>query len=167
MNIIPTKIIPISISKVTDNVVSVKGVGSTLLTLNASRNTLWETLMSGGGTWMWDYVSDRSTNTGWIMTALQQGTAVLATNGSYSRIRGPMVCGAGWVFTCRRSRRTLCGSFYEFSSNASAYHGELLGLVALHTLVLQTCKHYHLREAKGKIICDSQSALRESGRKRR
>ena len=122
-------------------------------------------LMCRGGTWMWDYVSDRSNNTGWLMTALQQGSAVLATDGSYSRIRGPTVCGAGWVFACQRSQRILCGSFYEFSTNASAYRGELLGLVALHTLVLHICKHYHLREAKGKIICDSQSALRESGRR--
>ncbi len=85
---------------------------------------------------MWDYVSNRLTDTSWMMTALEQGTANLATDGSYSRKRGPKVCGAGWVFACRKSRKILCGSFYKFSSSASAYCGKLLGLVALHTLVL-------------------------------
>jgi hypothetical protein len=167
VNIISTNVLPITVNNVTDDVVSVKGVGFSLSTLNVRLNTFWEMLMRRGGTWMWDYVSDRSNDTGWLMTALQQGSAVLATDGSYSRIRGPTVCRAGWVFACRRSRRILCGSFYKFSTNASAYRGELLGLVALHTLVLHICKHYHLREAKEKIICDSQSALRESGRRRR
>ncbi len=116
MNIILTNVLPITINKVTDDVVSVKGVVSSLSTLNVRLNTFWEMLMRRGGTWMWDYVSNRSNNTGWLMTALQQGSAVLATDGSYSRIRGPTVCGAGWVFACCRSRRILCGSFYEFST---------------------------------------------------
>ncbi len=139
VNIIPTNVKPISLSSVTNNVVSVKGEGPPLPTLRTTRHTFWELLMSGGGVWMWDYVSNRSTDTSWMMTALEQGTAILATDGSYSRKRGLKVCGAGWVFVCRKSCKILCGSFYKFSSSASAYRGELLGLVAFHTLVLQIC----------------------------
>ncbi len=110
---------------------------------------------------------NRSSNPSWMKRALEQGMAILATNGSYSHTRGPNVCGAGWVITCRKSRKILSGSFCEFSSSANAYQGEMLGLVALHTLVFQVCRYYHLLSAKGKIICDSKSALKESSQRRR
>jgi hypothetical protein len=123
--------------------------------------------MSSGGVWMWDYIFDRLSNPSWMKKALEQGKVILATDGSYSRMRGPNVCGAGWVIACHKSRKILSGSFYKFSSSANAYQGEMLGLVALHTLVLQVCRYYHLLSAKGKIICDSKSALRESSQRRR
>ena len=70
------------------------------------------------------------------------------------------------MIACRKSRKTLSGSFSEWSLSANAYRGELLGLVALHTLVLQICRYYHLTKARGKIICDSKSALKESSQRR-
>jgi hypothetical protein len=51
----------------------------------------------GGGTWMWDYMSDVTSEPSWIPLALERGTAVLTTDGSYNRRRGPNVSGAGWV----------------------------------------------------------------------
>jgi hypothetical protein len=50
--------------------------------------------MKGIGKWMWDYVSDGSFELHWLKTALEQGTAVLTTDGSYSQSRGPDVSGA-------------------------------------------------------------------------
>jgi hypothetical protein len=84
VNIIPMKVVPISISSITDDVVSVKGEGPPLHPLQAIRPTFWESLMNGGREWMWDYVSDRSTKLLWLRTALEQGMAILATDGSYS-----------------------------------------------------------------------------------
>ncbi len=168
VNIIPTKVVPISITSTSEDVVFVKGEGSSLLPpLRTTKPTFWESLMKGGGEWMWGYVSDRSSELLWLKTVLEQGMAVLAIDGSYSCLHGPNVSGAGWVIACRKCRKMLSGSFYEVSSNASPYQGELLGLVTLHTLVLHTCQYYQLTSAKGKIICDSKSALRESSKKRR
>jgi hypothetical protein len=147
---IPTKVVPISISNITDYVVSVKGEGPPLKSLRATRPTFWDSLLSGGGVWMWDYVSDRTTKPLWLKTALEEGSAILATNGSYSRMRGPDVCGSGWEISCQKSCKILNGSFYKFSSDASTYRGELLGLVALHTLILHVCQYYHLTSAQGK-----------------
>jgi hypothetical protein len=136
MNIIPMKVIPISISSITDDVVSMKGEGPPLPPLHAIRPTFWESLMSSGREWMWDYVSDRSSKLLWLRTTFEQGMAILATDGSYSLSRRPDFCGAGWVIACQKSRKILNSSFYKFSSNAIAYQGELLDLVALHTLIL-------------------------------
>ncbi len=166
VNIIPMKVVPISITSTSEDVVSVNGEGTYLLPpLQTTKPTFWESLMKGGGKWKWGYVSDRSSKLLWLKTVLEQGMAVLVTDGSYSWLRGPNVSCAGWVIACCKCRKTLSGSFYEVSSNASPYQGELLGFVALHTLVLHTCQYYQLTSAKGKIICDSKSALREFSKK--
>jgi hypothetical protein len=161
VNIIPTKVVPISISNITDDVVSVKGESPPLKPLWSIRPTFWDSLLSRGREWMWDYVSDRTTKPLWLKTALEEGMAILVTNGSCSWTRGLDVCGAGWEIARQKSRKFLNGSFYEFSSNASAYRGELLGLVALHTLTLHVCQYYHLMSAQGKTICDSKSAFEQ------
>ncbi len=69
------------------------------------------------------------------------------------------------MIACRKSGKMIKGSFYEFSSNASSYRGELLGLVAIHTLILHVCRFYQPTSACGKIICDSKLALYKSSQK--
>ncbi len=76
VNIIPTKVVPISISNITDDVVSVKGEGPPLKPLWATRPTFWDSLLSGGIEWMWDYISDRTTKPLWLKTALEEGMAI-------------------------------------------------------------------------------------------
>ncbi len=145
----------------------VKGDGPCPPGLKSTLLSSWDTLHAGGGHWMWDYVLDKESDPLGLKEALEQGTAILATDGSYSQTRGPHVSGAGWVIACRKTRRMLKGLFYENSGDASPYRGELLGLVALHTIILQICKYYHLRSAKGKIICNSKSALNQSSKQYR
>jgi hypothetical protein len=84
VNIIPTKVVPIFISNITNDVVCVKGEGPPLKPLWAIRPTFWDSLFSRGREWMWDYVSDRTTKPLWLKTALEEGMAILATNESYS-----------------------------------------------------------------------------------
>jgi hypothetical protein len=108
---------------------------------------------------MWTHACNKGPDTKWLAAALKMGTAVILSYRFYSKKRGPHVCGTGWAIACSRAKRVMKGSFYKFSQNASSYQGELLGLVAAHTLVLYTARHYHLTAVKGKIICDSQSAL--------
>jgi hypothetical protein len=116
---------------------------------------------------MWDYVSDKESDPLWLKEALEQSLAILATDGSYSRTKGPHVSGAGWFIAYRKTHRLLKGSFYENSRDASLYRGELLGLVALHTIILQICKYYNLQSVRGKIICDSKSTLNQSSKQYR
>ncbi len=112
--------VPISVDKVESDVIKIRGGGATLPHLQQKAQTFWEGLYQGGGTWMWDYVSDVTSEPSWLPLALERGTAALATDGSYNRKRGPNVSGAGWVIACRRSGNILNGSFFEFSSNPSS-----------------------------------------------
>jgi hypothetical protein len=128
--------------------------------------TLWDSLYQGGGTWMWDKVLvDVISEPSWLPLALERGTTVLVTDGSYSQISGPNVSGAGWIITCQRTGRILKGSFFEFSSDASSYRGELLGLVAIHTLVLRAFWYYQCTTITGKFICNSKLAVYKCSRK--
>jgi hypothetical protein len=117
---------------------------------------------------MWDYMHDKAEDTGWLATALEEGTAILSTDGSYSRTRAPGLCSASRIIACRKGLGLIKGLFYEYSSDKGSYRGELPGLVALHTLVLHTSKYYSLATIRGKIICNSQSALfqTKNGRRR-
>ncbi len=165
VNIIPIKVVPISVDKVESDVIKIRGGGATLPRLQQKAQTFWEGLYQGGGTWMWDYMLDVTSEPSWLPLALERGTAVLATNGSYNRKRGPNVSGAGWVIACWRSSNILKGSFFEFSSNASSYRKELLGLVAIHTLIFHACWFYQPTTVTGKIICNSKLAHTNQARR--
>jgi hypothetical protein len=54
--------------------------------------------------------------------------------------------------------------FYEISAAARSYQGKLVGLVALHTLILVVADYYNLQCASGKICCDNTFALNQASR---
>jgi hypothetical protein len=111
--VVPTKVIPITVSKVEEDVVVVMRDGPCLPSLQPTKLLFWELLHAGGGDWMWDYVSDKESDPLWLKEALEQGTAILATDRSYSRTRGPHVSGAGWVIACQKTQKMLKGLFHK------------------------------------------------------
>ncbi len=127
----------------------------------------WQSLARGGGSWMWDYIPNKDIEPLWIVNALLNGTAILSTDGSFHRNKAPQVSRVGLIITCQWTGRMLQGSFYELSIDASAYQGELLGLVALHTLLHRIVTYYKIHLASGKIVCDSKLALNKSSRRGR
>ena len=48
------------------------------------------------------------------------------------------------VLCCTNAEKILRVSFFERSRCASSYRGELLGLVALHLLLLAMCQFYEI-----------------------
>jgi hypothetical protein len=86
------------------------------------------------------------------------------TEGSYDRHKLKSCSGAGWALACRSSKKTLKGSFYKVSLEAGSYHGELLGLVVIHTLILAAAEYYQPEHIHGKICCDNMSALNQAGK---
>ena len=63
---------------------------------------------------------------------------------------------------CTRARKKLYGSFFERSPSAGSYRGELLGLLAIHTLAAALECHFHLPPYEGKICCDNEGALHKA-----
>ena len=74
----------------------------------------------------------------WIEEAISSGTLIAVTDGSYIKQQYPHLCSAAFVLECSAGRGRIVGSFPECSSSANAYRGELLGLMAIHLILLAT-----------------------------
>jgi hypothetical protein len=167
VNVMPVDIMPITVRQILPGVTAVQGAGPKLTPLQAPRLSFWNNVLSCGVEWMWDYVSDKKLDPGWLKDALRSGTTIFSTVGSFWPKVDEQVSGAGWVIVCTKTRRTLEGSFYKRANSASSYQGESLGLVTIHTLILATATYYNLSRLTGTICCDNKLALNKSRRKAR
>ena len=162
-NAVPSGL-PVTVERNPDGSITRKEFGPALAIRPTQPTDFWYFLRTWGGHWMWEEVVGDKDDLSCLVEAMRNGTAVLVTDGSFDRKRAPLVSGAGWVIACRTARKFLRGSFYETSISASAYRGELLGLVALHTLALALAQFYSLEKAVGKMCCDNMGALGQSSK---
>ena len=88
-----------------------------------------------GQTWIWDDLTVTG-GTDWFAQAIADNSLVAVTNGSYIKEHYPELCAAAFVLECTKGRGRLVGAFAEASAAANAYCGELLGLMAVHLLLL-------------------------------
>ena len=96
----------------------------------------------------------------WMISALQAGTLVGATDGSYDRSRNAFVCGAGWIIMDTTTGDRLAGSFSEHSPTAGSYRAELLGLCAINVLLLALSKAGNISSCPSITIwCDNKGAV--------
>jgi len=58
------------------------------------------------------------------------------TDGSYIKEHFLDLCSTAFVLECTQDKHQLVGAFAEASAAANAYRGELLGLMAVHLLLL-------------------------------
>ena len=91
-------------------------------------------LRGWGQMWMWKDLRHEG-DLEWIGVAIQKGSLLAVTDGSFIRDRFPQVCSAGFILECTETRRRVIGAFPEQSGAANAYRGELLGLLAVHLLL--------------------------------
>ena len=99
----------------------------------------WDHIKSWGGLWMWEMIFPDvglGFDVAWMVSALRAGNLVCVTDGSYDRQRSPRVCAAGWIIMDTVTGSRLAGSFSEYSTSASSYRGELLGLCAINVILL-------------------------------
>ena len=116
---------------------------------------------------MWSSVTNKGTDLQWVVEALRNGTAIWVTDGSFFKKIAPTISGAGWVIFYTSCEKRMYGQFFESSAYAGSYRAELLGLLAIHTLVAAIEKFYGITVASAKICCDNQGALFKSKEYRR
>jgi hypothetical protein len=121
VNEMPVNVTPITIKQILPGVIAMQGAGPKLTPVRAPRLSFWNYVLLCRGEWMWDYVSDKESDPGWVKNALTTGTAIFSTDGSFGPKGDASVSGAGWVIACTKSKRTLEGSFYKRASSASFY----------------------------------------------
>jgi hypothetical protein len=94
-----------------------------------------DVLRGWGQTWIWDDLKVTG-GTDWLAQAIADNSLVAVTDGSYIKEHHPELCSAALVLECTKGRGQLVGAFAEASVVANAYRGELLGLMAVHLLLL-------------------------------
>ena len=123
----------------------------------------WDYVKEWGGDWMWEMIYPdlgHGFNIDWMISALQAGTLVGATDGSYDRSRNAFVCGAGWIIMDTTTGDRLAGSFSEHSPTAGSYRAELLGLCAINVLLLALSKAGNISTCPSITIwCDNKGAV--------
>ncbi len=121
--------------------------------------TFIDVLKGWGHTWLWDKLKVTG-GTSWIANAIAEGMLEAVADGLYIREQHPDLCTAAFILECTRHRGMLVGSFPEASKAANAYQGELLGLMAIHLLLLAVNSTVSLGLAgRVKIYLDCLGAL--------
>ena len=110
-------------------------------------------LESWGNTWLWENMTVTG-GTEWIQHSIIDGSLVAVTDGSYIRKLYPNLCSAAFVIECAKGRGRIAGSFSERLDVANAYRGELLGLMAIHLILLSVNTVHPKLKGEVKIVSD-------------
>jgi hypothetical protein len=135
---------------------------------NKTAEDFWDFLQSWDGDWLWNHVYTPF-GIDALVDSIADGTAVLVTDGSYSRKIRSNIDGAGWMIYCRaRCKVVFKGSFYKWCGSAGSYRGELLGLLAVRCMVLAVEKFYDLSAGqRGLVASDNLGGLNKSRERRK
>jgi hypothetical protein len=66
---------------------------------------------------------------------------------------------SGLVLECMKGRRKMIGSFSEPTLAANAYRGELLGLMAIHLLLVSVIRVHNTLVGSVEVVSDCLGAL--------
>lgn len=95
----------------------------------------WQVMQEWGCGWLWDNLQIVGP-TDWLSGAIAKGSCIGVTDGSYMRELRIDICAVAFFFESADKSCKLVGSFAEPSGVVNAYRGELLGLLALHLILL-------------------------------
>ena len=106
--------------------------------------TFQEVLSEWGHTWMWEGLKlsgkDGDDTGTWLSTAIRNNTLVAVTDGSCMKELYPNMNSCAFIFECSAGGGRLTGAFSEQTIAACSYRGELLGLLAIHLILLSINK---------------------------
>ena len=91
--------------------------------------------------------------------AIEVWTLVAVTDGSYIKERYPHLCSTAFILECSKGSGRMFGSFPECSQGANAYHGELMGLMAIHLILPAANKVWLSLRGRAVIYSDCLGAL--------
>ncbi len=72
----------------------------------------------------------------WLHDSITHSSLVAVTEGLYIQEIYPTLCSAVFILECSMGGGCIVGTFLEALLVANAYRGELLGLMAIHLILL-------------------------------
>ena len=79
-----------------------------------------DVLIEWGSTWLWESLLIFKEDN-WLEEAIQDGTCLAVTGGSYMKELYSKLCPAAFILECRKGRKLFFGSFPEQSVEAGAH----------------------------------------------
>jgi hypothetical protein len=120
--------------------------------------TYVEVLREWGCSWLWEHMSIKR-GTSWIAHAIRDGSLVAVTDGSYIKQIYPNLYSAAFILECWQGSGRIIGSFKKVTKAANAYRGELLGLMAIHLLLVSVNRVHKSLSGSAKVVSDCLGAL--------
>ncbi len=102
--------------------------------IRAAPTNFWEAMQGWGNTWLWDDLVIFG-DIDWIANSIADSSCVGVMDGFYVNEVYPNLNSAAFVFECSKGQGQLKGTFVETTPDAGRYHGELLGLMAIHLIL--------------------------------
>ncbi len=122
-------------------------------------NSFLAILHEWGCTWQWEYMRVEG-GTEWILEAIQDGSLIAVTDGSFIRQLHPNLFSAAFVLECMKRRGKIIRSFSESTLAANVYRGELLGLMAIHLLLVSVNRVHNTLVGSVEVVSDCLGALK-------
>ena len=134
-------------AEINGKICSVWEVELSVVAINSTATSPWSqemptcflyVLIEWGSTWLLEslrLVGEKN----WLEEAIQDGTCLTVTDGLYTKELYPDIWSAGFVLEYSKVQKKF-GSFPEQSVAAGDYQGELLGLMAIHLILLEVKK---------------------------
>jgi hypothetical protein len=119
-----------------------------------------EVLQSWGNTWLWEHMSVSGGVT-WLEKSISDGTLVAVMEGLYIRELYQHLCSAAFILECSKRRSRVVGSFLKALLVANACRGELLGLMAIHLILLSINKMQQNLTGSVEIVLDCLGELKQ------
>jgi hypothetical protein len=129
------------------------------LTPPPAPNSFIDVLHSWGNTWLWERLLVTG-DISWLCESISNGPLIAVINGSYIRELFPNLCLAAFVLECSKGQGPIVGTFLEALLVAHSYRGELLGLMAIHLILLSINKLHSNLVGKVDIVLDCLGALK-------
>ena len=121
-------------------------------------STILEVLREWGNIWLWETLRLIGEDD-WLQQSIRDGTCLAVTDGSYIKEINPHLCSAAFVLECAQGRGRIVGHFPEASPWACAFRGELLGLMAIHLILVAANKTTPGLQGEVTICSDCLGAL--------
>ncbi len=113
-------------------------------------------------TWLWDDIKWQG-DANLLRESIRNEQCIVVTDGSYMPHIRIDLCSTAFFLECRVGRGRLVGSFAEFLTASNAYCGKLLGLMAVHLILLGINKLDPMLVGKVTVYSDCKGALDKVG----
>jgi hypothetical protein len=126
--------------------------------VNPAPESLKDVFRKWSCTWLWDDIKWQG-DAYWLRESIRNDQCIVVADGSYMPQIQTDLCSTAFFFECTVGHGRLVGSFADFLTASNAYRGKLLGLMAVHLILLVINELDPTLAGKVTVYSDCKGAL--------